>query len=93
MNKNAISLQKTVCLHSADSTSSFLKDMQVFHYKEGPEIHMKAAVHREAAIQASMVHCHNTKRECGSLCVFVRVYAEQEKTVTNNTGKKFMWFT
>lgn len=93
MNKNAISLQKTVCLHSADSTSSFLKDMQVFHYKEGPETHMKAAVNREGAIQASMVHCDNTKRECGSLCVFVRVYAEQERTVTNNTGKKFMWFT
>lgn len=55
--------------------SSFLKDMQVFHYKEGPEIHMKAAVNKEGAIPASMVHCYNTKRVCGSVCVFVRVYA------------------
>lgn len=69
MNKNAISLQKTVCLHSTDSTSSFLKDMQVFHYKEGSEIHMKAAVNREGAIQASMVHCDNTKRAWQCVCV------------------------
>lgn len=69
MNKNAISLQNTVCLHNADSASSFLKDMQVFQHKEGPEIHMNAAENREGAIQANMVHCANTNRVCGSVNV------------------------
>lgn len=72
MNKNASSLQRTGGLHSADSTSSFLKDMQVFHYKEGPEVHTKAAGNREGAIRASRVHCCNRKRVCVCVCVHVQ---------------------
>lgn len=48
-------LQTISCLHRADATSSFLKDAQVFHYKEGPEVPMKAAGNREGATQASLL--------------------------------------
>lgn len=63
------SLQTISCLHRADATSSFLKDAQVFHYEEGPEVPMKAAGNRKGATQARLPTIMMETAVCACTCI------------------------